>query len=64
MLAESLKLKNQILTAELTETTNMTVQIEQELAEKHEEEVSSHASKLNVLKKANQLLKVTTYTSY
>lgn len=57
-LAELLKLENKILEDELTETTNMTIQIEQELAENHEEEIKKHAEKLSGLKKTNTFLKV------
>lgn len=58
-MAELLKLENQILEAELQETINMTAEIEQKLVEKHELEVKTHEDRLNVLKNANHLLKVT-----
>lgn len=58
-MAELLKMENQILEAELQETINMTAEIEQKLAEKHELEVKTHEDRLNVLKNANHLLKVT-----
>ncbi|VVC30444.1 Axonemal dynein light chain [Cinara cedri] len=56
-LAEILKLENQILAADLINTTNITVLIEQGLAEKNEKELQMHINRLEVLKKSNGLIK-------